>query len=321
MSKFMRLLGFFMIVSTFLISNAVAADWPSKPIKLTIAYGAGGTTDMSARLLGSLLEKELGQTVVCQNKPGGGGTVAASIAATQKPDGYELFTLVTAPAALTPHMQEVPFDPLTDFTPIARYGLWHYALVVKADAPFKSFKDFIEYAKANPGRVSYGLSGAGTPQHLVMERLKMEEGIDWKPIPFKSGTEAVTACMGGHVTAVAGVTEWVPQVKGGDMRLLAVFDEERMAEFPDVPTLKELGYDIVAPSCLGIAGPKGLPEPVVSKLATAIKKAVADPKFVELMERIMIKIAYLDSKAFDAYIRDIYETQGKIIREAGLASK
>lgn len=321
MSKFIRLLGFLMIVSTFLISNAMAADWPSKPIKLTIAYGAGGTTDMSARLLGSLLEKELGQTVVCQNKPGGGGTVAASIAATQKPDGYELFTLVTAPAAITPHMQEVPFDPLTDFTPIARYGLWHYALVVKADAPFKSFKDFIEYAKANPGKVSYGLSGAGTPQHLVMERLKMEEDLDWKPIPFKSGTEAVTACMGGHVTAVAGVTEWVPQVKGGDMRLLAVFDEERMAEFPDVPTLKELGYDIVAPSCLGIAGPKGIPEPVVSKLETAIKKAVADPQFVELMERIMIKIAYLDSKAFDAYIKTIYEIQGKIIREAGLASK
>jgi tripartite-type tricarboxylate transporter receptor subunit TctC len=154
-----------------------------------------------------------------------------------------------------------------------------------------------------------------------MERLKMITGVDWKPIPFKSGTEAVTACMGGHVDVYAGVTEWVPQVKGGDMRLLAVFDAERMQEFPEVPTLKELGYDIVAPSCLGIAGPKGLPKPVVVKLETAIKKAIADPKFVELMDRIMIKIAYLNSSEFDAYIKEIYKEQGEILRAAGLATQ
>jgi tripartite-type tricarboxylate transporter receptor subunit TctC len=117
---------------------------------------------------------------------------------------------------------------------------------------------------------------------------------------------------------MAGVTEWVPQVKSGDMRILAVFDDERMKEFPDVPTLKELGYDIAAPSCLGIAGPKNLPAPVVAKLESAIKKAVADPKFVALMDKIMIKIAYLDSKAFSSYIKKIYEEQGKVIREAGL---
>jgi tripartite-type tricarboxylate transporter receptor subunit TctC len=321
MLKKFRVLGLSLLVSSLMFTNAMAAEWPSKPIKLTIAYGAGGTTDMSARLLASLLEKELGQTVVCQNKPGGGGSVAASIAATQKPDGYDIFTLVTAPAAITPHMQQLPFNPLTDFTPIARYGLWHYALVVRADSPFKTLGDLISYAKDNPGKVSYGLSGAGTPQHLVMERLKMETGIEWKPIPFKSGTEAVTACMGGHVTAVAGVTEWVPQVKGGDMRLLAVFDAERMDEFPEVPTLRELGYDIVAPSCLGIAGPKGLPEPVVSKLDAAIKKAITNPQFVELMERIMIKIAYLNSEEFGEYIKEIYEQQGKILKAAGLASK
>ncbi|WP_029725242.1 tripartite tricarboxylate transporter substrate binding protein [Desulfotignum balticum] len=321
MLKGFKLLGLALLASLVLVQTGLAKDWPARPLKLTIAYSAGGTTDMSARLLASLLEKELGQPVVCQNKPGGGGTVAASIAATQKPDGYNIFTLVTAPAAITPHMQDLPFDPLTDFTPIARYGLWHYALVVKAGSPFHSLKDLIAFAKENPGKVSYGLSGAGNPQHLVMERLKKASGADWDAVPFKNGAEAVTACMGGHVTAMAGVTEWAPQVKAGEMRLLAVFDDERMKEFPEVPTLKELGYDIVAPSCLGIAGPKNMPEPIVAKLESAIKKALADPMFVDLMDKVMIKIAYLGSQEFGAYIHKIYEEQGKVINEAGLNAK
>ncbi len=319
MSK--RVFGLLVLVAVLVTTNGFAADWPNKPIKLTVAYGAGGTTDMSARLLATILEKDLGQTVVVQNKPGGGGSVAASIAATNKPDGYNIFTLVTAPAAITPHMQKLTFNPLTDFTFIARYGLWHYALVVKADSPFKTLDDLIKYAKENPGKVSYGLSGSGNPQHLVMERLKRATGADWKAIPFKNGSQAVTATLGGHVAAVAGVTEWVPQVKAGEMRLLAVFDDERMNEFPDVPTLKELGYDIVAPSCLGIAGPKDMPASVVARLETAIKKAMDDPQFIELMDKIMIKRAYLDSKNFGVYVKEIYEQQGKIIRDAGLASK
>jgi len=316
-----RMAGLLVLVCVFVTTSVFAADWPNKPVKLTIAYGAGGTTDMSARLLASLLEKELGQTVVCQNKPGGGGSVAASIAATQKPDGYNIFTLVTAPAAITPHMQELTFNPLTDFTPIARYGLWHYALVVKADSPYKTLDDLIKYAKENPGKISYGLSGSGNPQHLVMERLKAATGAAWKAVPFKNGAEAVTAVLGGHVTAVAGVTEWAPQVIGGEMRLLAVFDDERMKEFPETPTLKELGYDIVAPSCLGIAGPKGIPAPVVARLETAIKKAMTDPQFIKLMDKIMIKRAYLDSKNFGSYIKSIYKQQGEIIRAAGMSSK
>ncbi len=321
MFKIIHALGLSVLISVLMVSNVMAGEWPNKPVRLTIAYGAGGTTDMSARMMASLLEKELGQTIIAQNKPGGGGSVAASIASTQRPDGYNLFTLVTAPAAITPHMQELPFNPLTDFTPIARYGLWHYALVVKADSPFNTLDDLIAYAKKNPGKVSYGLSGSGNPQHLVMERLKKETGIDLKAIPFKNGAEAVTAAMGGHISAVAGVTEWVPQVKAGEMRLLAVFDAERMKEFPEVPTLKELGYDIVAPSCLGIAGPKGIPAPVVAKLEKAVKKVMADPKFVQLMDKIMIKTAYLDSKDFGLYIKEIYEQQGRIIRDAGLSAK
>jgi len=306
-----------------IFSPLLSADekWPTKPIRLIIGYGAGGTTDMSARLLASIVEKELGQQIICENKPGGAGCVAATLVSKQKPDGYHLFTFVTAPAVLTPHMQDLPFDPLKDFTPICRYALWHYALVVRTDSPWYTFQDFIKFAKENPGKISYGLSGTGNPQHLVMERLRLLHGIEWKAIPFKSGSEAVAACMGGHVDAVAGVTEWVPQVLSGDLRLLAVFDAERMKEFPEVPTLKELGYDIVAPSVLGIAGPAGIPEDIVEKLDQAIKKALNDPKFVELMERTMLKIAYLDHKEFAEHLKIVYKEQGEIIKKAGLAKE
>ena len=163
-----------------------------------------------------------------------------------------------------------------------------------------------------------GLSGSGNPQHLVMERLRLEEGIKWNAIPFKNGAEAVVACMGKHVTAMAGVSEWVPQVQSGDMRLLAVFDDERMKEFPEVPTLKELGYDIVAPSILGIAGPAGIPGDVVAKIDKAVKNALNDARMVELMEKIMIKIAYLDHEAFTGHVNKVYAEQGEIIKAAGL---
>lgn len=318
----LSLLSIVMGVFLILISTPViAGQWPSKPIKLTIAYGAGGTTDATARLLASLLEEELGQTVICQNKPGGGGSVAATIAATQRPDGYNIFTLVTAPAVITPHMQDVPFDPLTDFTPIARYALWNLGIVVPTDSPFKTLKDLIAYAKQHPGEITYGVSGTGTPQHLVMERIAMQEQIEWRAIPFKNGSEAVTAALGKHVQLMAGATEWISQVRGGDLRLLTILTDKKMKEFPSVPTLEELGYSIAAPSILGIAGPKGIPEEIVEKLDIAISKVIQDPKFISLMEKIVMQVAYLGHEDFKNHIKESYATQGEILKKAGLAKK
>lgn len=320
--KKISLIAFSMVLlSALVITQSLAGQWPSKPIKLTIAYGAGGTTDATARLLASLLEKELGQTVVCQNKPGGGGAVAAAIAATQRPDGYNIFTLVTAPAVITPHMQDVPFNPLTDFTPIARYALWNLGIVVPTDSPFKTLPELIEFARKNPGKVTYGVSGTGTPQHLVMERIAMQEGIEWHAIPFKNGAEAVTAALGKHVQLMAGATEWISQVRGGDMRLLAILSDKKMKEFPEVPTLEELGYSITAPSILGIAGPKGIPEEVVVKLDQAIGKVIQDQKFEDLMEKIVMQTGYLNHKDFKDHIEKSYVEQGAILKKAGLAKK
>ena len=296
-------------------------DWPQKPIRMTIPFGAGGTTDIIVRMLGSILEKDLGVPVVCENKPGGGGSVAAGLGAAAKPDGYKLFAMVTAAGITNPQLQSLPYNPLTDFTLFNRVVQWHYGLVVPTDSEFKTFKDLLEYSKANPGKVSYGISGVGTSQHLVMEWFRINENAGWKSIPFKGGTEAVTACMGGHVTAMAGVTEWLPQVRSGEMRLLAIFDAERMAEFPDVPTVKEMGYDIVAPSFMAIAGPKGIPQPIVEKLDHAVAKAMADPQFVELTDKILVKRAYLDHQAFQKEFEAEYKSVGELLKKAGLIKK
>lgn len=302
-------------------ANISAGEWPNRTINLTVGYGAGGTTDSTARVLATILEKDLGKKVTVLNKPGGGGSVAAALAKSQKPDGYNLFTFTTGAAVLTPHMQDLPYDPLTDFTFIAQFAQWNLGIVVPKDAPYNSLKELITFAKANPGKISYAIAGTGTPQHLVMERLAKIEGLDWKAVPFKGGAASVTALLGGHVNVMAGATEWLPQVISGDFKLLAIITEKQMEQFPDVPTLQQLGYNVSAPSILGIAGPAGIPEPVVNKLASAIQKATTEEALINIIEKLAMQINYRDAKEFEKHTQETFAIQGSIIKAAGLAKK
>jgi len=310
----------FIVISYILIlsGSLMAEDWPKKSINLTVGYGAGGTTDSTARVLALLLEKELGTSVTVINKPGGGGSVAAALASVKKPDGYNVFTFTTGAAVLSPHRQVLPYDTLTDFTFISQYASWNLGLVVPKDAQYQTFKELIKFAKKNPGKISYAISGIGTPQHLTMERIAMVENIDWKAIPFKGGAKAVTALLGDHVDVMVGATEWLPQVKSGDFKLLAIMTGSRMDQFPDVPTLKNLGYDIEAPSILGIAGPKNLPKEAVQRLNAAIKKATQSKELQSIIDKLAMKMTYHNSADFEKNVRENYKLQGDIIRAAGL---
>ncbi len=299
-------------------SSAMAGDWPEKGINLTVAYSAGGTTDSTARVLAALLEKELDTTVTVINKPGGGGSVAAGLAAAQRPDGYNLFTYVTGAAVISPHRQDLPYDPLEDFTFISQYGAWNLGIVVPKDAPYKSFPELVEFAKANPGEVSYGIAGTGTPQHLTMVRIGKELGIDWKPVAFKGGAPTVTALLGGHIDIMAGATEWLPQVRNGDFNLITMITGTKMEEFPDVPTLKDQGYDIEAPSILGIAGPAGIPDEVVMVIEAAIAKAAESDELQDIFDTLAMKLTYRNAAEFEQNVRENYDLQGEIIRAAGL---
>ncbi len=308
-----------------LIFSVIALPWfvlaqekyPTKPINFIIGYPAGGSTDICARPLIAAAGKILGQPIVAVNKPGGGSAVGVASLKTEKPDGYTIGILPSG-AVLSQHMRKVPYDSAKDFTPIMQYAVYLYGLVVQSDSPWKTFKEFIDYAKANPGKVRYSTAGPGTPQHLVMERLALKEKVKWTHIPFEGGTPAVSALLGGHVEASSQTTEWKKYVETGRLRLLAVYGEKRMSDFPSVPTLLELGYDITAPSLICIVGPKGLSPQVVETLHRAFKEAMEDPDFIKMGHELDQPVIYRGPPDLAKHLVQMNEEVGTLIRSLGL---
>jgi len=294
--------------------------YPSKPINFVIGYPGGGTTDVCARPLVTAAGKTLGQPIVVLNKPGGASAVAMASLKNEKPDGYTIGILPSG-AVFSQHMRKVPYDSAKDFTPIMQYAVYLYGLVVKADSPWKTFKEFIDYAKANPGKVRYSTAGAGTPQHLVMERLAIKENIKWTHIPFQGGGPAIANLLGGHVEASSQTTEWKKHVEAGTLRLLAVYGESRMADFPNVPTLLELGTDITAASLICIVGPKGLSPQVVNTLHQAFKKSMEDPDFIRVSRQMDQPPVYRGPEDLGRHIVKMNEEVGSLIMKLGLQEK
>jgi len=307
------------IFCTSAIPEGVFAQekYPARPINFLIGYPAGGTTDICARPLATAAGKILGQPIVIVNKPGGASAVAVATLKTEKPDGYTIGILPSG-AVLSQHMRKVPYDSARDFTPIMQYAVYLYGLVVQTESPWKTFKDFIDYAKANPGKIRYSTAGPGTPQHLVMERLALKEKIKWTHIPFEGGGPAIAALLGGHVEASSQTTEWKKQVEAGRLRLLAVYGEKRMSDFPNVPTLLELGYDITAPSLICIVGPKGLSPQAVETLHAAFKKAMEDPDFIKIGHQVDQPALYRGPRDLGKHLVEMNEEVGTLIRDLGL---
>jgi len=302
-----------------LVTGAVFAQekYPTKPINFLIGFPAGGTTDVCARPLVAAASKILGQPIMILNKPGGASSVAVATLRNEKPDGYTI-GIVGSGALLSQHMRKVPYDTARDFTPIMQYAVYLYGLVVLPDSPWNTFKEFIDYAKANPGKIRYSTAGPGSPQHLVMERLALKEKIKWTHIPFEGGAPAVSALLGGHVEASSQTTEWKKQVEAGRLRLLAVYGEKRMMDFPDAPTLLELGYGIVAPSLICIAGPKGLSPQIVETLHGAFKKAMEDPDFIKVSRQVDQPSIYRGPEDLAKHLVTMNEEVGGLIRSLGL---
>jgi len=291
--------------------------YPTKAINFIIGYPAGGTTDVCARPLVAAASKILGQPIVILNKPGAASAIAMALLKNEKPDGYNIGILPSG-AVLSQHMRKVPYDSVQDFTPIMQYGVYLYGLVVKPESPWKTFKEFIEYAKANPGKIRYSTAGAGTPQHLVMERLALKEKIKWTHVPFEGGGPAITALLGGHVEVSSQTTEWKKHVEAGTLRLLAVYGEKRMMDFPNTPTLLDLGYDITAPSLISIVGPKGLTPQIVETLHSAFKKAIEDPDFIKISRQLDQPAMYRNPQDLEKHVIKMNEEVGTLIRSLGL---
>ena len=299
-------------------SPALAQPFPTRPVTLYCAFPAGGPTDQVFRAFGEAAAKTLGQSVVVENKPGAGGTLAALSMRNARPDGY---TLAQMPMGMfrIPHMQKTPsFDPINDFTYVVNLTGYTFGLVVAGDSQFRSIKDVVDYAKANPEKFSYGSTGVGTSPHLAIEEFAGRAGIKLNHVPFKGSADLMQAILGGHIMAASDSTGWAPHVASGRLRLLATYGSKRTKRWPDIPTLTELGYDTVSDSPFGLIGPKGMDPAVVKKLDDAFKAALADPKVIEIVDRFDQPVVYMNSADYTAWAKSTYEAEKKTIERLGL---
>jgi tripartite-type tricarboxylate transporter receptor subunit TctC len=301
--------------------QATASDYPNKPVTLVIPYPAGGSTDVTGRALMNAAKKYFTQPIIVENKSGGGGTVGPNLVITKPPDGYTLGIMASATVTISWHMGKMNFNPIEDVTHIIRYTGYLYGLVVRADSPWKTIQDFVNHAKANPGKVSYGTPGVGTGVHLCMEEFASQAGMKLVHMPYKGGAETNAALLGGHVDAVSDSSGWSPLVDAGKFRLLAVYTAQRSAKYADAPTLKEAGYDVVFPSPLEFMGPKGLPKPIVQKIHDLVKKAMEDPEYQAVLKKFDMSNIYLNTEDLVKAVRQDSERISKMVKKVGLEKK
>ena len=300
------------------LNTSQAQDYPNRPVTLVVPWPAGGTTDISMRALASATEKHLRQSIIIDNRPGAGGVLGPqTVAEKAAPDGY---TLVQVPITVFrwPFMRKTTLDPAKDFTWIIGLTGYTFGIVVRADSPWRTFKEFLAFAKANPGKINYGTPGAGTTLHITMEQIAKQEGITWTHVPFKGTAETTQALLGGHIQAVADATGWGPLVKAGQLRLLVIWSDERSKNYPDAPTLKESGINLVSNSPFGLAGPKGMDPKVVKILHDAFKKGMDEPAYRAELVKLDQEPAYLSSTDYKQYADRQLVEQKALIEALGL---
>jgi tripartite-type tricarboxylate transporter receptor subunit TctC len=297
------------------------AAFPTRPITLIVPWPAGGSTDRHLRGLAEIASKYLGQNIIVENKPGGGGTSGpGTMALTAKPDGYTIAQFSLGMLRL-PQMQKTQWNPLTDFSFIIGVTGYTFGLTVRADSPYKNFNDYIDAARKQPGKIDYGSTGIGTSPHLLMEELTENAKVQLNHVPFKGNADLTQALLGGHIMAQSDASGWDKYVDGGQMRLLVTFGEKRTQRWPNVPTAKELGYGVVSTSPYGLVGPKGMDPAVVKTLHDAFKKAIEDPKHLELLAQLNQDVWYLNSEDYAKWARDTYAKEKRLIDRLGLAAK
>ena len=302
------------------VSTAFAADtYPTRPITLIVPWPAGGSTDTHLRKLSEIASRHLGQPIVIENKPGGGGMLGPGVMAkSAAPDGYTLAQLHVG-AFRQPYLQKVDWDPLRDFTYIIGVSGYTFGMVVKSDSQFKSLDDVIAYARANPGKMSYASTGTGTSPHLLVEQLAAKAGVQFLHVPYKGNADSTQALMGGHVMVQSDATGWGKFVDQGAFRLLVTFGEERTRW--GAPTAKELGYDVVSYSPYGIVGPRGIDPKVVKILHDAFKKAIDDPENKRVLQQLDQVYWYKSSDEYAQWAAATNASERALIERLGLMAQ
>ena len=303
------------------LGSVFAQAYPSRPITLIVPWPAGGSTDRHLRTLAEIAGKNLGQNVIVQNQPGGGGTTGpGNMALNAKPDGY---TIAQFPMGMLriPHMQKTLWNPLTDFSFILGVSGYTFGFVVKTDSPHKTFAEYVEAARKTPGQIDYGSTGIGTSPHLLLEELSSNAKVQFNHVPFKGNADLMQALLGGHVMAASDASGWDKFVDGGQMRLLVTFGDKRTKRWPAIPTAKELGYNVVGNSPYGLVGPKGMDPAVLKTLHDAFKNALDDPKHLELLDQLNQDRWYRSGDEYAAWARETFARDKLLIERLGLAAK
>ncbi|MEY2593533.1 MAG: hypothetical protein RI972_1222 [Pseudomonadota bacterium] len=302
------------------LSAAVRAQgaWPSQAIKLMIAFPAGGPTDITMRVLAENASRLLGQTVVVENRPGAGGTLPAQQMQQSRPDGH---TLAQVPLGVfrMPYTQKMSWDPLKDLSYIIGVTGYAFGLVVPTDSPIKTWADFVAYAKANPGRLSYGSTGVLTSPHLTMEDIAQRVGVELNHIPFKGSADLMQAILGGQIMAAADSTGFAPHVASGRLRVLNTWGAQRLPKFPDVPTLTELGIPLVQASPYGLAGPKGMDPALVQRIHDVFKQAMEQPSHVEVLARYDQALMHMNPQQYLRFAEETFRREKALVEKLGLA--
>jgi len=304
----------------FAAFQALASEYPSKPIRIVAPFPAGVTTDVVARTMANALSTRLGKPVIVDNKAGADGVIGVMDVVRAEPDGYTLLVVTNGPLSAVPHLKKnPPYDVMKDLTPISDIGRATFAVYVNPNVPAKTMAEFLAYVKANPGKVNYA-SGNLTGQ-LSFAYMTMAAGLDMTHVAYKGETKALNDMMGGHVEAiVATLGTGLPMVEAGKLRILAVIAGERNAEIPDVPLISEVGFpDLPIQSWFGMFGPAGMPAEVVAKLNGAVTDALQDSAVIKRLTAMRTEVSPSTPEGLATVLQAQLDAHGKVIRDAGIS--
>jgi tripartite-type tricarboxylate transporter receptor subunit TctC len=292
--------------------------FPSRPIRMLIPWAPGGTSDIAMRALCEAASRHLGQPMVAENKAGVGGVLGAQALLTSRPDGYTLAQFPISVLRQPLLNSRALFDPLADFSYVSLITGYLFGTVVRGDSPWRTLGDLLEAARREPGKLNYGSPGVGTSLHLTMEQIARTKGIEWTHVPFRGVAEGMQALLGGQIDVLADSSAWGPQVQDGRLRCLAVWSGARAKSFPDVPTLRESGIDVVSVSPYGVGAPKGMDPGILRTLDEAFQAAVTDPVHMSVLDRYDMAPMYKNSADYTAYARQTMDEERQLIQALGL---
>lgn len=304
-------------IASLAAPSVSATTWPERPITFICPWPAGGTSDLTMRALCTAAAKSLGQPIVVENKAGASGMLGLMAMANARPDGY---TIGQIPISVTRFSQlgTVKLDPLQDLTYIARTSGQTFGIAVRADSPYKTLQEFVAAAKSAPGKLTYGSAGIGGATHVGMEEFALAAGIQLIHIPYKGGAPALQDLLSGQIDALADSSSWAPHVTAGKLRLLATWGEKRMKSFPNVPTLRDSGFDVVVDAPNGVGAPKGLEPAIEKRLREAFQVAAASPEFASACDKIDAPLMYLDGPDYQKYVVATFRKDTQLIERLKL---